>query len=320
MNTRPAGSEIQPYEDGKKYTDWLPSLNLAFSLTDDQTLRVALAKQVARPRVDQLRASLDFGIDTATGKPGAGGGNPRLDPWRANAFDISWEKYFATEGYVAAAFFYKDLTSYIYTQTRDGYDFSNLVAGYVPPPGSPPALPTGTFSAPFNGQGGTLKGIELSASLPLNLFTPALDGFGIVTSASFNDSDIKIRDPDSASSVGGGDITLPGLSKRVYNLTAYFEKNGFEARISQRRRSDFIGEIGNFAGNRTLRYVVGEDITDAQIGYSFGEGSSLHGLSLLLQVTNLTNSNYRTYAGTKDRPLENIEWGRTVLFGGTYKF
>ena len=319
-HTQPAGSEIQPYEDGKKYTDWLPSLNLAFSLTDDQTLRVALAKQVARPRVDQLRASLDFGIDTATGKPGAGGGNPRLDPWRANAFDISWEKYFATEGYVAAAFFYKDLTSYIYTQTRDGYDFSNLVAGYVPPPGSPPALPTGTFSAPFNGQGGTLKGIELSASLPLNLFTPALDGFGIVTSASFNDSDIKIRDPDSASSVGGGDITLPGLSKRVYNLTAYFEKNGFEARISQRRRSDFIGEIGNFAGNRTLRYVVGEDITDAQIGYSFGEGSSLHGLSLLLQVTNLTNSNYRTYAGTKDRPLENIEWGRTVLFGGTYKF
>ena len=44
------------------------------------------------------------------------------------------------------------------------------------------------------------------------------------------------------------------------------------------------------------------------------------GLSFLLQVQNLTNSSYRTYAGTKDRPLENIEWGRTVLFGGTYKF
>jgi TonB-dependent receptor len=319
-HTQPAGQEIQPFEDGKKYNDVLPSLNLAFLLADDQTLRLALAKQVARARVDQLRASLDFGVDPATGKPGASGGNPRLDPWRANAFDVSWEKYYTTKGYVAAAFFYKDLTSYIYTQTRDGYDFSKLIAGYVPPPGSPPALPTGTFSAPFNGKGGTLKGLELSASLPLDLFTPALDGFGLVASASFNDSDIKIRDPDSATSVGSGDISLPGLSKRVYNLTAYFEKSGFEARINQRRRSDFIGEIGNFAGNRTLRYVVGENITDAQIGYSFADSSALHGLTLLLQATNLTNSRYRTYAGTKDRPLEVIEWGRTYLFGATYKF
>jgi len=289
-------------------------------LSDEQTLRLALAKQVARPRVDQLRASLDFGVDAATGKPGASGGNPELDPWKANAFDISWEKYFGTKAYVAAAFFYKDLTSYIYTQTRDGHDFSELVAGYVPPPGSPPALPTGTFSAPFNGKGGTLKGLELSASLPLDLFAPPLEGFGIVASASFNDSSIKILDPDSSTSVGNGPISLPGLSKHVYNLTAYYEHNGFEARISQRRRSDFIGEIGNFAGNRTLRYVVGEDITDAQIAYAFGKDTALDGLSFLLQVQNLTNSSYRTYAGTKDRPLENIEWGRTILFGATYKF
>jgi len=319
-HTQPAGHEIQPYSDGKTYTDVLPSMNLAFSLTDEQTLRVALAKQVARPRVDQMRSSIDFGVDTATGKPGASGGNPRLDPWRANALDISWEKYFESKAYVAAAFFYKDLTSYIYTQTRDGHDFSSLIKGYVPPAGSPPALPTGTFSAPFNGQGGSLKGVELSASLPMSLFMQALDGFGVVASASFNDSSIKIKDPDSASSVGDGPITLPGLSKRVYNVTAYYEHDGFEARISQRRRSDFIGEIGNFAASRVLRYVVGENITDAQVSYAFGPGSSLSGLSLLLQASNLTDSSYRTYATTKDRPLENIKWGRTILFGANYKF
>ncbi|MGH8077189.1 MAG: TonB-dependent receptor [Lysobacter sp.] len=316
--TRPPGSEVQAFTDGKTYTDVLPSLNLAFMLAGDQTLRVALAKQVARPRVDQMRASLDFGIDSATGKPGASGGNPQLDPWKANAFDISYEKYFGTKAYVAAAYFYKDLTTYIYTQTRDGHDFSELVAGYVPPPGSPPAQTTGTFSAPFNGEGGKLQGLELTASLPLDMLTPVLEGFGIVASASFNDSNIKIRDPESASSVGSGDIALPGLSDRVYNLTAYYERGGFEARVSQRKRSDFIGEIGNFAGNRTLRYVVGEDITDAQVSYAFG--GSLQGLSLLLQASNLTNSSYQTYAGTRDRPLENIEWGRTYLVGVNYKF
>ncbi|WP_369980942.1 TonB-dependent receptor [Xanthomonas bundabergensis] len=318
--SQPAGSEVRPIDEGKTYNDWLPSLNLAFQFPHEQTLRFALAKQVARPRVDQLRASLEFGVDNATGKPGASGGNPTLDPWRANALDISYEKYFGAKAYVAAAFFYKDLKSYIYTQTRDDYDFSALVAGYVPPPGAAPVQTTGTFSAPFNGKGGTLRGLELTASLPLDMLFAPLEGFGIQASATFNDSDVKIRDPESASSVGDGEISLPGLSKRVYNLTAYYERNGFEARVSQRRRSDFIGEIGNFNGNRTLRYVVGENITDAQISYTFGDHSSLKGLSLLLQASNLSNSPYRTYAETKDRPLEYIEWGRTYVLGVNYKF
>lgn len=319
-SSQPAGQEIRPYGNGKSYTDVLPSLNLAFSLGEDQTLRLALARQVARARVDQLRSSVEFGVDPATGKPGAGGGNPQLDPWRANAFDLSWEKYFGSRAYVAAAFFYKDLRSYIFTQTRDGYDFTDLLVGYVPPPGSAPVLSTGTMTAPFNGGGGTLKGIELTGSLPLDLFAPVLEGFGVVASASFNDSSIEVLDPESASSVGSGPIDLPGLSKRVYNFTVYYERNGFEFRVNNRRRSDFIGEIGNFDGNRTLRYVVGENITDAQVSYSFAAGSGLEGLSLLLQASNLTDEAYRTYAGSKDRPLEYIKWGRTLLIGASYKF
>ena len=314
---------VRPYTRGNTYTDVLPSLNLAFSLANDQTLRVALARQVARPRVDQMRASLDFGVNESNGKPGGSSGNAELDPWRANAFDVSYEKYFGSKAYVAAAYFYKDLRSYIYTQSREGYDFSAEVASYVPSNNCggpcPPVQSTGTYTEPLNGKGGKLQGLELTASLPFNLWSQALDGFGVVASASFTDSNIKIRDPESASSVGGGDISLPGLSDQVYNLTAYYERNGFEARINNRRRSDFIGEIGNFAGNRTLRYVVGENITDAQIGYSFGEGR-FKGLGVQLQVSNLTNESYRTYAGTKDRPLENIEWGRTVLLGVNYKF
>jgi outer membrane receptor protein involved in Fe transport len=113
---------------------------------------------------------------------------------------------------------------------------------------------------------------------------------------------------------------LPGLSERVYNLTAYYERNGFEARISQRKRSDFIGEIGNFDGDRTLRYVVGEDITDAQVSYSFPDGHALGGLSILFQASNLTDEAYQTYAGTRDRPLEYVEWGRTYLLGVNYRF
>lgn len=319
--SRPAGQNVLPIDDGKTYNDWLPSLNLAFMFPHEQTLRFAAAKQVARPRVDQMRAGLEFGVDTSTGRPGGSGGNPLLDPWRATALDLSYEKYFGERAYVAAAVFYKDLKSYVYTQSVDDYDFSDLLASYVPPPGMvAPVLPTGTFSSPQNGKGGTLRGLELTASLPLDMFSDALRGFGVQASATFNDSDIEILDPESASSVGSDPIALPGLSDRVYNLTAYFERNGFEARVSQRRRSDFIGEIGNFNGNRTLRYVVGENVTDAQISYTFSDSSAMAGLTLLLQGTNLTNEPYRTYAGTTDRPLEYVEWGRTYMLGVNYTF
>jgi iron complex outermembrane recepter protein len=326
--TAPAGSNVKPIAGGKTYTDVLPSLNLAFDLGNDQMLRMALARQVARPRVDQLNAGIDFGVDSATGRPGASGGNPKLDPWRANAFDISYEKYFGTKAYVAAAAYYKDLRTYIYKQSRD-FDFSQFTAGYVPPNNCttdqgpnqpcPPVQTIGTFTAPYNGNGGKLRGTELTASVPFSMFSSALTGFGISASASFNSSSIKIQDPDSATSVGSGDITLPGLSKRVYNLTVYYERAGFEARVSQRKRSDFIGEIGNFSGSRTLRYVEGEDIVDAQVGYTF-DGGALKGLGLLFQVNNLTDADYKTYAGTKDRPLETIKWGRSYLLGANYRF
>lgn len=320
------GSQVIPINEGKKYLDFLPSLNLAFELPAENTVRFALARQVARPRVDEMRASMEFGVDTNNGTPGASGGNPNLDPWVANAVDLSWEKYFGNKAYVAAAFFYKDLKTYVFTEKRDGYDFTDQVDAWLLANGVslPPGIvvdKTGTYTAPFNGKGGSLRGLELTASLPLDLFSDALRGFGVVASAGFNDSNITIPpDPATVSSVGSDPIMLPGLSKRVYNFTAYYENSGFEVRLNQRKRSDFIGEIGNFNGARTLRYVKGEDVLDAQLGYSFGDGTMFKGLSLFLQASNLTNSKYETYAGTKDRPLETVEWGRTYQVGVNYKF
>jgi len=70
----------------------------------------------------------------------------------------------------------------------------------------------------------------------------------------------------------------------------------------------------------TSDIIVGENITDAQVSYTFGDDTAFSGLSLLIQASNLTNEAYQTYAGSKDRPLEYVEWGRTYLLGLTYKF
>jgi TonB-dependent receptor len=307
--TATAGNQVKPIHDGKTYTDYLPSMNLAFGFENDHTLRVALAKQIARPRVDQLRSALDFNVGTNDFKPSGSGGNAQLDPWRAKAFDISYEKYFGKKAYVALAGFYKKLDTYIFTQTLQ-HDFSQQT------PGTNAITNIGNYTAPYNGNGGKLKGAEFTASLPLNMLTPVLDGFGVSGSYSYNDSNIKIDDPSSNI---GQNIPLPGLSKNVSNLTVYYEKNGFEARVSQRKRSDFVGEIGNFANERTLRYVVGEHVIDLQLGYTFETGM-FKGMGLLLQVNNLRNAAYETYNGTRNQQLEYQKYGRTVLLGANYKF
>lgn len=314
---------VKPFTGGKKFSDVLPAINLAFMLPHSQAVRLGLARELARPRMDQLKASSEFGFDSGTGRPGGSGGNPELNPWRANAFDLSYEKYFGTNAYVSVAGFYKDLKSYIYNQVNGDYDFSEFF-GTLPPgyfePGVTPEL-VGSFSEPVNGSGGVLKGVEFSVSLTGELLAEALSGFGTILSISQTESNIRIEDPPGNNFLTGnnlGDIPLPGLSETVWNATLYYENAGFSARVATRARSEYIGEVTNFANDRSFKYVKGDQITDAQIGYEFGAGR-LQGLSVLFQVNNLTNEPYIAYAVSETRQQDFQEYGRQYLLGVNYK-
>ena len=301
-----------PSQRGATYTDYLPSLNLSFHLPWDQYVRVGAARQMARPRMDDLRANAGFGIDRTRDIWTGGGGNPELAPWIADAYDISWEKYFGTKAYVSAAYFRKDLKTYIYNQTTP-FDFSQLpVPAGVLPADIPPS-PIGEFNQPVNGEGGVIKGIELALSVPFEMLWKPLEGFGLV--ANYSDTKSEIH-PDGP----GTTAPLPGLSKYVSNVTVYFERHGFSTRVSQRHRSAFAGEVQGFGGDRTRRTFDAETVSDFQMGYAF-QGGQLEGLSVLLQINNLENEPFRgSFDGRDDRPREFFEYGRTYLVGVNYKF
>ena len=57
-------------------------------------VRFGAAKTLARPRIDDMRASASAGVDTTTHQWSGNGGNPLLEPWRAKSVDLSVEKYF----------------------------------------------------------------------------------------------------------------------------------------------------------------------------------------------------------------------------------
>lgn len=307
----------QPTSGGTSYNDVLPSINLVFQLPAQQDVRVGLAREMIRPRMDEMADSFEFGVSQTTGYPSASGGNPDLAPWRANALDISYEKYFENKAYISAAVFYKKLTSYIYS-IGEPYNFASLETSI--PPGylgtGLAAQPIGTFTIEQNGQGGRVDGAELAASLPGELVSDYLTGFGVIASISQTDSSITI--PGTIAGTVTSNITLPGLSKTVWQATVYYERYGFSARIATRYRSNYVGEITDYAGDRALEYVRHEQLTDFQAGYDFGDGR-LKGLSLVFQIDNMTNTPFIDYAGVESRVRDYETYGRVFFLGAKFK-
>lgn len=327
-------SSVTPLELSKvhvsdSYTDVLPSLNLYYELGGGSRLRLNLAKVMARPRMDDMRANMtpNFNSAVCAGSPGCSpgqevhpwsgsGGNPNLQPWRAKELNVSYEWYGGKATYVSLNGFYMWLDNYIFTQVIPA-DFSGLT-----PPASASAIPSnvvvspiGQLTAPANGPGGWVRGLELSGALEFGRLVPALDGFGMTGSLSYSGYQLK---PAAAAAIN----VLPGFSPWVYNITGYFEKNGFQARASYRYRSGFQGEVVSLFTNLGTPYILADKQLDAQLGYTFQKGSSLAGLGVQLQVNNVLDSPYRTsYTVNGVQTLETFEkYGRQWMLGLNYNF
>jgi iron complex outermembrane receptor protein len=317
---------------GATYTDVLPSLNLYYDFNPHNRIRLALAKVMARPRMDDLRANMVPGFNgsicmnaqppcspgTVVHPWAASGGNPQLEPWRAKELDVGYEWYGGKASYFALHGFYMWLDNYIYTQALTA-DFS----GFTPPADQLTQIPAGVvistvgeLDAPANGKGGWIRGVEASGAFEFGRLSHILDGLGATGSISYTDYKLK---PVALGAIGG---VLPGFSKWVYDITGYYEKNGFQARAAYRHRSAFKGEVVSLFTNLGFSLIQPDAQLDAQIGYTFQPGSRLNGLGILLQVGNVLNSPYRTYYdvnGTKT--LEQVEkYGRSWLLGASYHF
>jgi iron complex outermembrane receptor protein len=178
------------------------------------------------------------------------------------------------------------------------------------------------MNMPVNGSGGSIKGLELSAVFPFEMIAKPLSGFGMQASYSNTSSAIDLSTAgfnlDGVDAAKKSTIELPGLSKRVSNLVVYYEKDGFGARVAQRSRSDFVGEVTNFAGDRQLTYIKGESIVDLQLSYNL-KLAGKQNLSILFQGINMTNAKFERYREEPSNVIESVKYGKTFLIGLSYK-
>jgi TonB-dependent receptor len=317
----------------RSYDDWLPSLNVAFFPTDDIIIRAAASNVITRPSLGNLTpgGSVDgFNYRVSFG-------NPFLAPFRATAYDLAFEYYFAPQSIFSVALFKKDVASFPVAVTRSGTFASTGLPTSIIPPSSPAAInPEGqlwTINSITNGSGAKLKGVEVSLQAPFRFLPGALSNFGGIINATLVDSSatysvagptvvtcVPPANPATQPCAFGPNVndparrsTLFGLSKKALNGTLYYEDSKFSARVSGSYRSRYV-DANSGTGNVFEGYNSTINI-DASMRYRLTEQ-----LELSLEGINLTDE-YRDRFTDEDanRNYEYNHFGRTILAGARFK-
>jgi len=211
------------------YTNFLPSANIKFDVTDDKIIRLAYSETVTRPTLTELGVSNTFG--GRSNAPISGGGNPNLEAFESSNFDAAFEWYIDDITFVGVSAFYKDFSNFLESQTLPVARDIVIPAGNVANPG-----PTDqTVSVDFqdtrdrNGETGSITGFELALQKSWD------NGFGAALNYTYVDSSI-----DRAPGSGAADCDYNGLSPNTVNISGFFESDKWSTRLSYNYRDEFL--------------------------------------------------------------------------------
>lgn len=267
------------------YDEILPSLNIKYDLNDEMALRFSAGRVMARQNQASLSAYETAGALNVPNPTGSAG-NPLLKPTLANQYDLSYEWYLDDASIVSAAYFFKDISSYIgsdvFVESRLREQDNTWVDV--------------AFSKPTNAAGGSVSGIELAATHTFE------NGVGFT--ANYTYTDAENDDPEAYT---------PGVSQNMYNLSAFFENDLLSTRVMYNYRTDWY-KGKHFNGNDLFNDAFGQ--VDATISFNLMEG-----LSLNFEALNLTDEQVTEYADDNESRLMSIyENGRRFTAGLRYTF
>jgi iron complex outermembrane receptor protein len=266
-----------PTRTATDYLKFLPSLNIAYSITPKVIVRGAVARVIARPRYEDLAAATSLNNVTLDG----GGGNPNLKPYESTNYELTAEYYPRAGTLLAVELFRREISNYIFNTRTNAVFFNSLTN----------ALATYNVNQPINGGKAKVNGALASAQ------TDIWGGFGLQANYSYQESTTSNTD------VTGTTLNLPYLSKHTVNVIPYFEKGPFQARVSYNYRSSYFRTIGRL-GSREM--VAPYSQLDASASLNLTKG-----IVLSVNAQNLLDETYRQYNATPDRPTAFYKNGRT---------
>lgn len=272
------------------YTNWLPSVLLKYDVNDDLKLRASFTETLSRPKYSALIPSVNYNRADEE----ATIGNPNLKPTTSYNFDLSAEYYFKSVGLVSVGFFYKSINNVIVDEVWKGMDSQLPI--------------TGTYdyeiSKPINAYDADLFGVEVAYQRDFGFITPALKCLGFYGNYTYTANKTKNHHFEHRVLEDGEDVDMIGSPEHTANASLFFEKWGFNLRLSYNFASAFVDEMGEIA--QLDRYYDKVNYLDLNASYTFGKRFKT---TIYADVTNLLNQPLRYYQGTKDRTAQVEYYG-----------
>lgn len=281
------------------YNDILPSFNGAFWFNDRLVARLGWAKAMARPRIDLLAPNATCTLNSGLSRWGGDGtddctaGNPNLKPYRSTNTDLSLEWYPGKDTQYSVAFFKKDISSYVLEKVL--VKNVNLFGD-------------GTLwdvTQPINGQGATTEGVELAARTAFTWLPGWLGGFG--GDANYTRMRYEYAPGTERLNVLDGSVLpYPGMSKNSYNLSLWYDRGPWNARVAYNFRDRFFTGGNDVSGNPVFQEKTG--FLDAKLQYRYNDH-----ITFSIEGKNLTDQAQTTDAGDLFR-VNELAWSGRRYF------
>ncbi|HEY7885132.1 MAG TPA: TonB-dependent receptor, partial [Cellvibrionaceae bacterium] len=283
------------------YTDVLPSLNLAYDLTDDLKLRFAYGQTM------QPLNLLTWGGAKSVGRVfneecgcmrvtdgGSLAGNPDLDPTRAENMDLSIEWYVGGASVLSAAIFNIEIDSFIQSGNvwLDEPDADGINRG------------PWRFSSPIQGTGGKVEGIELAAKVAFSDFADGfISNFGFDVNYTLSDSS------QDATGLGGEELPFVNNSEDTYNIVGWFENDFLSARLAYNFRSPRLITGGNPATGMQSLYQDDYGQLDLNVTYDVTDN-----IALYINGSNITEEFQQAYLEFEEqKAFQNVYEARWAV-------
>jgi TonB-dependent receptor len=293
---------------------WLPSANLAYLLTDKWVLRGAAARTVTRPNPQDLAPTFGLSLDADVFTRG----NPGLEPFYANNFDLGIEWYPSTRTVLTLNLWAKEIFDYPATiDTITPFPDTGLIFA---------RLSARQQAGVTNLGGGDPNAAQLIVRQKLNS-EMVVELFGqefqwiqpldfLVTGLGFNANVTHISQSLSGTvppSVNPKSL-IAGLAPWTYNATVFYERpGGFSARLSYTHRDENLSTVcpcNNIPGDL---YSIATNYMDAQVTFPFPRYERL---KVTVQAQNLLKQvQMNRYENRGSMPDGATYAGRTFVVG-----
>ena len=273
--------DIGDFFAGNEYTDWLPTANVQWNVTDRLKVRAAFAKTMIPLDLGNYGGGVTIATADSVGPsasdpnaPARGtrrvtsanaSGNPNLKPWRSNNYDAAIEYYIGRATLLNVGVFKLDINSFVTTRTvNDGFfpDGDGVIRGPVP------------FTRPQPGEGGSLQGVELGARLSVADLIDSgglLRNFGIDANYTFSDSSQR------GTSIDGKKLPFFDNSRNQVNAALWYQDSRLQARVAYNYRTPRLSGIYGGAGGGAIPiYQDATQYVDVNVTYNFTDTISLY--------------------------------------------